>query len=130
LSLEPNDAVFVVFRNKAKKSSRTIGRTAEQQLSLVEGPWNVSFQDKSGAHFQDEFESLTPWNEHKDADVRYFSGTGTYTGTINAPAGWLKEGSQLWLDLGSVKNLAEVIINGKSLGILWKTPFRVDITDA
>ena len=27
-----------------------------------------------------------------------------------------------------MKNLAEVIINGKSLGILWKKPFRVDVT--
>jgi hypothetical protein len=35
----------------------------------------------------------------------------------------------LWLDLGSVKNLAEVIVNGKSLGIVWKSPFRFDLTD-
>ncbi len=37
---------------------------------------------------------------------------------------------QLWLDLGDVKNLAEVIVNGKSLGIVWKKPFRVDVTGA
>jgi hypothetical protein len=28
-----------------------------------------------------------------------------------------------------VKELAEVIINGKSMGIVWKTPFRVDVTE-
>jgi hypothetical protein len=45
-------------------------------------------------------------------------------------ADWLKQGARLWLDLGDVKNLAEVLINGKRLGIVWKTPFRVDVTDA
>ena len=62
--------------------------------------------------------------------MKYFSGTGTYTKTIQAPAGWFKSGAQLWLDLGDVKNLAEVSVNGKPLGILWKTPFRVDVTGA
>lgn len=33
----------------------------------------------------------------------------------------------MWLDLGDVKNLAEVIVNGKSSGIVWKKPLRVDI---
>ena len=32
--------------------------------------------------------------------------------------------------LGSVKNLAEVWVNGKPLGVVWKTPFRVDATEA
>jgi hypothetical protein len=49
---------------------------------------------------------------------------------VNASADWFKKGSSLWLDLGEVKNLAEIIVNGRSLGISWKKPFRVDITDA
>jgi beta-galactosidase/beta-glucuronidase len=62
--------------------------------------------------------------------VRYFSGTGTYSKTFDMPEGWIRPGTSLWLDLGVVKNLAEVIVNGKSLGIVWKTPFRVDATKA
>ena len=27
-------------------------------------------------------------------------------------------------------NLAQVLVNGKQIGIIWKTPFRVDVTDA
>jgi hypothetical protein len=34
------------------------------------------------------------------------------------------------LDLGAVRELAEVRLNGKPLGVLWTVPFRVDITDA
>ena len=32
------------------------------------------------------------------------------------------------LDLGEVRELAEVIVNGKSAGILWKPPYRADLT--
>jgi hypothetical protein len=62
--------------------------------------------------------------------VKYFSGTGTYTKAIQAPADWFKTGTKLWLDLGDVKNVAEVSVNAQPLGILWKAPFRVDVTSA
>lgn len=130
LQLEPHDAVFVVFRHKAGNASRTIERQTEKQVMALEGAWTVSFQEKRGAPAQVVLESLTPWNECKDQGVKYFSGTGTYTRNFEAPAEWFAKGLQLWLDLGSVKNLAEVIVNGKSLGILWKTPFRINITGA
>jgi hypothetical protein len=34
------------------------------------------------------------------------------------------------LDLGRVKEIAEVSVNGKPLGILWKPPFQADVTGA
>ena len=52
--------------------------------------------------------------------MKYFSGTGTYTKVIRAPASWFQPGSKLWLDLGDVKNIAEVSINGTPLGTVWK----------
>jgi hypothetical protein len=46
------------------------------------------------------------------------------------PANALTKGAQIWLDLGDVKNLAEVRVNGKPLGVVWKKPFRVEVTNA
>jgi hypothetical protein len=71
---------------------------------------------------------LSAWNENADAGVKYFSGTGTYTKTIDAPAAWLKTGTHVLIDLGDVKNLAEVTVNGKPLGIVWHAPYRIDLT--
>jgi hypothetical protein len=34
------------------------------------------------------------------------------------------------LDLGTVEVMAQVILNGRDLGILWRPPYRVDVTDA
>jgi len=130
LHLEPNDAVFVVFRNKAVQTSHTINKPAEKQLTVISGPWTVTFQPKRGAPGQAVLETLIPWNENADSGIKYFSGTGIYSKTIQAPAEWFNTGSQLWLDLGSVKNLAEVLVNGKSLGIVWKNPFHVNVTRA
>ena len=42
----------------------------------------------------------------------------------------LAPGRRLYLDLGRVQVMAEVKLNGKDLGILWKPPFRLDVTDA
>ena len=46
------------------------------------------------------------------------------------PADWFTKKAELWLNLGDVKNIAEVFVNGKSLGIVWKKPFRVNVTGA
>jgi hypothetical protein len=130
LHLEPNDAVFVVFKNKATQTSVTLPAKEEKQLATVEGGWKISFQKQRGAPAEATFDKLVSFTENTDEGIKYFSGTAAYTKTITADANWFKQGTQLWLDLGDVKNLAEVIVNGKSLGIVWKQPFRVDVTAA
>jgi len=130
LHLQPNDAVFVVFKNKATQTSVTLPATEEKQLTVVDGSWNVDFQKDRGAPANATFDKLVSYTDNADAGIKYFSGSATYTKTITADKNWFAKGSTLWLDLGDVKNLAEVIVNGKSLGIVWKQPFRVDVTNA
>ena len=62
--------------------------------------------------------------------MKYFSGTGTYTKILEASQNWFTPGDHVWIDLGDVANLAEVSVNGKPLGVVWKKPYRVDATDA
>ncbi|MDR1454220.1 MAG: glycoside hydrolase family 2, partial [Tannerella sp.] len=130
LHLEPVDAIFVVFRNRTNVKSFTLPEISETRLAAVDGEWNVSFQAGRGAPEKAVFTSLTPWNEKADRGIKYFSGTGSYSKTLHAPAEWFTSGAQLWLDLGDAQNLAEVAVNGKSLGIVWKKPFKVNVTDA
>jgi hypothetical protein len=73
---------------------------------------------------------LSDWSQSDDQGVKYFSGVGTYTKTVQVSGEWLMKGNRLWLDLGDVKNLAEVSINGKDLGQVWHAPYRVDATSA
>jgi hypothetical protein len=96
----------------------------------IAGPWTVSFPPNLGAPAEIKLDQLISWPDHADIGVRYFSGTATYEKQIDIPADRLAEGRELWLDLGEVKNIAEVSLNGHNLGILWKPPFRADITKA
>jgi hypothetical protein len=130
LHLEPNDAVFVVFKEKAVKTSVTLPAKQEKELVTVVGSWNVSFQKDRGAPANATFDNLVSYTENSNTGIKYFSGTASYTKTIVADKNWFVKDQQLWLDLGEVKNLAEVIVNGRSLGIVWKKPFRVDVTNA
>jgi hypothetical protein len=130
LRLEPNEAVFVVFRRPAAAQLRNILVPVEIPLGTVEGPWEVAFQPDRGAPPKAAFPELTSWSRNADPGVKYFSGTGVYTGTIQAPAAWFRSRARLFLDLGDVKNLAVVSLNGKQFEILWKPPFRVDVTAA
>ena len=129
LPLNAWDAVFVVFRPGAAPS-RTLTDPSETRVAAVEGPWTVKFQPGRGAPDSITLASLTSWHQNSDLGVRYFSGTGTYIKSIDAPAAWFRKGTRLWLDLGDVKNVAEVSVDGKTLGIVWRAPFRVDVTDA
>jgi len=128
LPLQPNDAVFVVFKDKAAKLSVTLPAIEEKELETVEGSWKVTFEKDRGAPAAATFDKLASFTESADAGIKYFSGTATYEKTIVADKNWFSKNQQLWLDLGDVKNLAEVIINGKSLGVVWKQPFAVDVT--
>jgi len=130
LSLTPNDAVFVVFREKAESKSFTLPKLTEKELASVEGTWTLKFREGRGAPEQITLEALSVWNENNDPGIKYFSGTGIYLKSIDVKNEWLTDNGKLVLDLGDVKNLAEVLINGKSLGIIWKQPFRLDVTDA
>ena len=62
--------------------------------------------------------------------MKYFSGTATYVKDLNAPASWFHSGRHLYLDLGTVRDIAQVQIDGKSDGLVWAPPYRVDVTSA
>jgi hypothetical protein len=130
LELDPWEAVFVVFRAPAKAASRELPARGVAPVATLDGPWSVAFQPGRGAPAAFTFDCLVSWSDNVEPGIRYFSGTGTYTRTLDAPAEWFSDGAELWLDLGDVRNLAEVSVNGQPLGVVWKPPFRVDATAA
>jgi hypothetical protein len=90
----------------------------------------VRFSSDQGAPAITSFEKLHSWTESAHSSIKYYSGTATYARTIHVPASWMTTGAGIELDLGVVKNLADVRVNGELLGNLWKPPFRIDITSA
>ena len=94
----------------------------------ITGPWQLNFPPDRGAPPTVTLDKLISWSDHTTPGVRYFSGTATYEKEIEIPADRLTAGRELWLDLGAVDNFAEVSCNGHDFGVLWKPPFRVNLT--
>ena len=89
----------------------------------------MSFPSNWGAPPHVQFDKLISWTDSADDGVMYFSGTATYSKDIVAPAAWFKPRAKVVLDLGLVKEIAEVSVNGNAVGgILWKPPYRTDVT--
>jgi (4-O-methyl)-D-glucuronate---lignin esterase len=130
LQLEPWGAVFVVFRKPTSQTSSRAQEFSEAKVATIEGPWKVSFQPGRGAPDSISMDRLSDWSHSDNTGVKYFSGVGTYTKTVQSSADWFKKGAQMWIDLGDVKNLAVVTVNGKDLGQVWHAPYRVDVTSA
>ena len=135
LPINPIASVFVVFRPAALATAPTVRERVTKREVAVEGPWQVSFPAKfapnalaQGPDEAVDFPALVSWTERPERDIRYFSGSATYAKSVACPAPG--EGERILLDLGGVKNFADVTVNGRALPTLWKPPFRVDVTDA
>jgi len=116
------------FANPQNKTASVTVPAMPQPLELT-GPWKVSFEGAAKPAPQ-VFERLIPWNTHPDPAVRFFSGTAEYRQEFALPDGMIGNNRIIWLDLGEVRELAEVSLNGKPLGIVWMPPFRLDVTKA
>lgn len=91
----------------------------------INSPWKISFPKDRGAPESITMNSLIDWTQHPDPGVKYFSGTAAYQNTFNLAE---KTDSPIILDLGAVKDVAVVRLNGKEVGILWKEPYQIDIS--
>lgn len=126
------DGNLVSFANerhvfKQSGSGESIVETPAPAAPLeVKGPWQVSFQSKRGAPATATFDRLMPLNEHSDPGIRYFSGTAVWKTIFDLSE--VPRGGSVFLDLGRVEVIAELKLNGQNLGILWKDPFRLDVT--
>ena len=117
--------VYEVKTRLGKTLKATVDKVPGPQP--LEGPWVLRFPPKWGAPEQVDLEKLISWTDHPEEGIRHFSGTASYAKEFE----WknTKKDTRYYLDLGSVKEIAQVFLNGKDLGVLWKPPFRVDITD-
>ena len=126
LNLTTRRAVFLVFRNPTAETGSGKESFSEDITDIipVTRKWTVRFDEGKVV----EWPSLTLWNESADNDIKYFSGTAHYEQRL-----YLKEFDRHYryiLDLGEVKNLAVVRVNGKVCGTLWRPPFTIDITES
>jgi hypothetical protein len=132
VKLAANGSIFIVMKKTTNKQSANRGKNwiETKKVQKIEGPWTVAFNAKLGGPEKPViFKTLLDWSKQEDSSIRYYSGTAYYTNTFFWDTSKIKN-KQIWLDVGKIANIAEVIINGVNCGIVWTDPFRVDITKA
>lgn len=127
LSFAPCGSWFVVFRSKADIASSRGSDHASHFKDVMElgGSWSVTFDPEWGGPGTVVFDSLASWTNRSEPGIRFYSGTAVYRKTFELPAG--ADPQNLWMDLGDLRELAEVKLNGKSCGITWTPPFRLPL---
>jgi len=132
LEFAPCGSVFVVFREPAAAHPPSGARNDSRFVTRMElaGPWTVEFDPRLGGPGRVQFEKLESWTARPEPGIGFYSGQSVYRKTFDLPAELHGGQRRLWLDLGRVRELAEVRLNGQSLGITWAPPFRVELGEA
>jgi hypothetical protein len=95
----------------------------------ISGPWKVRFLDGRGAPAEINMDMLIPWNEHPNDNIKYYSGTAEYENTYIMPKEIDIKDRFCIIDLGDLGDIAEIYINDLKVGVVWKKPYRIDITE-
>ena len=113
------------LRGSAGKETAIDVEMSDAAMSLA-GPWTVRFAPGWGAPESVVFDRLVAWDKHPDEGIKHFSGTATYHIEFHCTESQAKAISRL--QLGDVKHVAQARVNGKDLGVIWSSPWTVDLT--
>lgn len=137
LAFAPRQSFFIVFKERSQASGGSPQNGGKNfpvlnPIQELTGPWDVTFDDKwfypdNGTGGRIRFDQLEDWSKRPEDSVKYFSGKATYRKTSDCAAGSLAGKSGIYLDLGVVKDIAAVRLNGQDLGVVWCAPWRVKL---
>ena len=128
LKLVPSQSGFIIFRKKSETGSATANNFPEGKVIFtLKDPWRVMFDTAMrGPAKPVEFKRLDDWSKRPEDDIKYYSGVANYQTRFNV---WnIPKDETIYLDLGNVEVMADVTLNGKSVGGVWTAPWKVDIT--
>jgi len=134
-------SVFVVFPQKSMQTAMTDkvvlnnqaawlyqGRSGLNTFQELKGAWDLKFDVDWGGPAAVRFEELQDWSKHPDQRIKYYSGKAVYRKTFDTGA-LPSKGKSVFLDLGIVKNIATVKLNGVDKGTVWTSPWMLDISE-
>jgi len=128
LAVTENSATIHCWQNGSYLLTGKDGQEEMIQVDNVPAPLVVEFDQEWGAPAEVKLTELISWTDHPDKGLKYYSGSGKYHKTIHVPGDWLSSERKVHLDLGDVREIAEIFVNGQSAGIVWKPPFRANIS--
>lgn len=131
LNMAPNQSLFIVLAQSAGvKTAADKPAYQPTRIADISSNWQVQFDTAFGGPVNPIlFNTLTSWTTSSDSAVKYYSGTAAYHQSFQLKIIDTVR-SSYYITLADVHDLAEVIINGRSCGIVWTYPYQLDISKA
>ena len=135
LEFAASESWLLVFRKSMFRAEKVVAAKnfpTLQNLIEISGIWSVQFDPKWGGPKEPvQFAKLEDWTNRVESGIRYYSGTADYENSFDLPAAPGKSSNvKMFLDLGTVREIASVSLNGHDLGVVWTAPWRVEISSA
>lgn len=127
ISLEPFESGFVFFRKPASSNSNRRGPNFSryETVATLTVPWELHFDPRWGGPGRIVFARLDDWSKRPEPGIRYYSGKVTYRTSFDCDR--MNPGTNYFLSLGRVANIAAIKVNDRDLGVLWCEPWRIAI---
>lgn len=131
VKMKPLESWFIVFTNEANDAVN--GGFSENFpdktiIQKIDSPWTVDFKNKDiGPSGTVSFQRLSCWTDSTNDEIRYYSGTATYTTTFMVNS--LPGSENTFINLGDVGIMAEVRLNGNPLGHRWIKPWDYNVAN-
>ena len=144
LDLAPYESRLIFFADTATAAPIDAKRNETVELDLSQS-WKVTFD---GMGLSTNMDRLASWSE--DARTKFYSGLATYQTSFHLPHDDLRSGTKFLLDFGDgsrerlpsppgehnmkaylespIREAAQIYVNGKVAGVVWRPPFRLDVT--
>jgi hypothetical protein len=133
IELSPWQSYFVMFKpvRKGNDTTRIVANDFPSKKTLIEikAPWTLEFNPAFGGPEKVRFDTLADLSKSGADGIKYYSGIVTYTVDFDLPVKpQNKSNTEYYIDLGKVKNIAKIKLNGEDLGIIWTDPWQVKTT--
>lgn len=126
VDLNPWESCFVLLTAQPEGTLPPVRRFGPETVRPVEGPWSVEFNGRGGKQNQMDMSKLVDWAALPE--LKGFSGSALYTIDVDVPEEFIGKNSAVFLDLGEVHEVAQVLINGTDAGKVWMQPYRVEVS--
>lgn len=111
IKLQPLQSLLLVLEDEAGEMERRFEIDPKKTVD-IHGPWQVEFLPARGEAFERVLPELVDFSQSND--LQHFSGTAVYKTRFI-----LEKSTEVFLDVGKVFDIAEVTLNGTSLGVRW-----------
>ncbi|MCM8568475.1 DNA-binding protein [Gramella jeungdoensis] len=129
LKFSKNESLFILLKKEDGEESLENGKNwrSFSTEKVLDENWKIQFDPQFyGPASEISVDKLFDWSESDNDNIKYYSGTAVYSKTFR----YRGKTNDVWLNLGEIGDMAEVILNGKEIGVIWTSPHRINISKA